>query len=462
MIHCYKLSGYNIVLDAPSGSVHCVDSAAYDAIRIYETAGADETLGQIGNMYPDLTHEDARNLISDIRELESRGKLFSADSFSAMPGMVRAAPLKALCLNVSHMCNMTCSYCFAGKGAYKGKEKLMPLETGLRAIDFLAESSGSRRNLYVDFFGGEPLLNFSVVKQIVAYARKIEQAKGKRFLFTLTTNGLLLDGEVIEFANKEMDNVVLSLDGRRDVNDASRKTPEGDGTYSAVVPKFKEFVEKRGGKNYYIRGTYTNGNLDFFYDAAHLADLGFTELSMEPVVAAPDAPYAISSDSLPEIFGQYELLADEMLKREKEGRGFRFYHFSLDLTGGPCLYKRLAGCGVGTEYLAVTPDGELFPCHQLIGNNSFLMGDIFHGISNTGLQDEFRSCSIDTREECRACWARMYCSGGCAANAFNATGDISGVYELGCALFKKRIECAIMMNVARELEGRGQGSGVRS
>ena len=447
MIHCYKLSGYNIVLDTPSGCVHSVDDVAYDAIRIYENEGEAGVLSKIGEQYPDLPDEEIASLISDIRELEGSGKLFSADEFSGMVEKARSAPLKALCLNVSHMCNMACGYCFAGRGEYRGKGKLMPLETAVRAIDFLIESSGPRKNLYVDFFGGEPLLNFGVVKKTVEYARGAERTSGKRFRFTLTTNGLLIDDDVIDFANREMDNVVLSLDGRPEVNDASRRLPGGAGAYDAVVPKFRKLVESRGGKNYYIRGTYTSGNTDFFNDITHIADLGFTELSMEPVVSPPDAPYALSPGHLPEIFGQYEMLADEMLKREQEGRGFRFYHFMLDLSGGPCLYKRLAGCGAGTEYLAVTPDGELFPCHQFIGNDEFLVGDIYSGIANSALQDEFRGCTIYSREECRACWARMYCSGGCAANAFNASGSISGTYELGCELFKKRVECAIMMKI---------------
>ena len=448
MIHGYKLNGFNIIVDAASGSVHSVDDVAYDAILMYESAGESAALSLICEKYDDVSFEDASKLTSDIKGLAERGKLFSADAFESLEEKARDAPLKALCLNVSHMCNMSCSYCFAGKGAYKGDEKLMPLETGVRAMDFLVANSGLRRNLYVDFFGGEPLMNFDVVKQIVAYARGIESECGKRFLFTLTTNGLLIDEDVIDFSNREMDNVVLSLDGRPEINDAARRLPDDAGSYSTVVPKFKEFIEKRSGEKYYIRGTYTRNNLDFFEDIKHIADLGFTELSMEPAVSAPGDALGLSDEQLPEIFRQYELLASEMIKRMKEGGGFTFYHFMLDLTAGPCLYKRLAGCGVGTEYLAVTPDGGLFPCHRFIGDDKFLMGDVFGGVTNTKLRDKFKGSTMHSRSECRECWARMFCSGGCAANAYGASGDISGIYKLGCELFKKRIECAIMINVA--------------
>lgn len=449
MTHCYKLYGYNIVLDTASGSVHSVDDIAYDAIRAYERGGADEAVRLIADKHADVPDEELRELIADIESLRKHGKLFTPDDFGSAVKAERDAPVKALCLNVSHKCNMTCGYCFAGKGEYRGEEKLMPLETGLRSIDFLIEKSGSRKNLYIDFFGGEPLLNWDVVKRVVGYAREKERKSGKRFHFTLTTNGLLIDDDdVIGFTREEMDNVVLSLDGRPEVNDAFRRRPDGSGTYDAIVPKFRRLVDSRDGKGYYIRGTFTRNNLDFCKDILHCAELGFTELSMEPVVSSPDAAYSILPENLPEVFGQYELLAAEMLKRGSEGAGFTFYHYKLDLKGGPCLYKRMAGCGVGTEYLAVTPEGELYPCHQFVGNTDFRMGDIRAGVTNSALRDSFRSRAMYSPAECRECWASIYCSGGCAANAYNATGSVGGVYGLGCEMFKKRIECAIMMKAA--------------
>ena len=448
MIHCYKLSGYNIVIDVASGSIHSVDDVAYDAIVLYESGGADAVKRGVREKYQDIPDSEVSELLSDLESLKSIGKLYSEDHFRGIAGSAREKPLKALCLNISHLCNMTCSYCFAGRGKYGGGGELMSFETGKRAIGFLVENSGGRKNLDVDFFGGEPLLNWGVVKEIVGYARGVENTSGKRFRFTLTTNGRLIDDDVIDFTNREMSNVVLSLDGRPEINDAARRLPDGGGSYNEVVPKFRKLTEARGGKRYYIRGTFTRENLDFTNDILHIADLGFKELSMEPVVAGPDAPHRLSADDLPMIREQYEILANEMLRRDTEGRGFEFYHYKLDLTGGPCVYKRLAGCGVGTEYLAVTPGGELYPCHQFVGNQNFIMGDVWSGIKNRDLRDQFDGCNIYSRSECRECWARLYCSGGCAANAYNATGAVSGVYGLGCEMFKKRIECAIMMKVA--------------
>ncbi|MCI5738411.1 MAG: thioether cross-link-forming SCIFF peptide maturase, partial [Ruminococcus sp.] len=363
----------------------------------------------------------------------------------------RHTELKALCLHVAHTCNLNCEYCFAAQGKYHGERALMSFETGKRALDFLVEHSGKRKNLEVDFFGGEPLMNFEVVKQLVAYARRIEKEKGKNFRFTLTTNGVLLDDEVTEFANRECHNVVLSLDGRKEVHDRLRKTVNGQGSYDVIVPKFQEFVKKRGDKGYYVRGTFTKNNIDFTNDIFHMADLGFTELSMEPVVCAPDAPYALREADLPVLYEQYEILAKDMLRRKKEGHPITFYHYMLDLTGGPCIYKRISGCGSGTEYLAVTPWGDLYPCHQFVGDEKYKMGNIYDGITNTALQQEFKCCNAYARPECKDCWAKLYCSGGCAANAYHATGSITGVYQYGCELFKKRIECAVMMQVAENL-----------
>jgi uncharacterized protein len=398
----------------------------------------------------DVTREDLLLCLEDIKELEENGSLFTPDEFEnlAFDYKNNSKVIKALCLHVAHTCNLNCSYCFASQGKYQGDRALMSFEVGKQAFDFLIANSGSRRNLEVDFFGGEPMMNFEVVKELVAYARSIEKEHNKNFRFTFTTNGVLLDEEVMDFLNKEMVNVVLSLDGRKEVNDHFRKNYAGEGSYDIIVPKFQRLVEKRGGKGYYVRGTFTHNNVDFTNDLFHMADLGFTELSMEPVVCPPDDPYALTEEDLPKLFEQYEILAKEMIKRNKEGRGFTFYHYMLDLEHGPCIYKRITGCGSGTEYMAVTPWGELFPCHQFVGNPDYSLGNIWDGVTNTSAQDEFRSCNAYARPECKDCWAKLYCSGGCAANAYNATGSINGIYKYGCELFKKRIECAVMIQVA--------------
>ena len=457
MVHQYKLNGYNIVLDTASGSVHTVDEVAYDIIEMYKTHSEEEIISKILEKYshlPDVTREEVIECLGDIRALEDAGKLFSVDVYEKLACNYKnnSKVIKALCLHVAHTCNLNCSYCFASQGKYQGDRALMSFEVGKRAFDFLIENSGDRRNLEVDFFGGEPMMNFDVVKKLVAYARSIEKEHNKNFRFTFTTNGVLLDEEVMDFLNAEMSNVVLSLDGRREVNDHFRKDYSGKGSYDVIVPKFQRLVEKRGGKNYYVRGTFTHNNVDFTNDLFHMADLGFTELSMEPVVCPPGDPYALTEEDLPKLFEQYEILAKEMIKRKKEGRPFTFYHYMLDLKNGPCIYKRITGCGSGTEYMAVTPWGELFPCHQFVGDPKYSLGNIFDGIKNTDVQDEFRSCNAYAREECRDCWARLYCSGGCAANAYHATGSIGGIYEYGCKLFKKRIECAVMMQVAENEE----------
>ena len=450
MVHQYKLNGYNIVLDTASGSVHAVDEVAYDIIEMYKTNLPEEIVVAITKKYSDVTRDDVLECIDDIKSLEDAGKLYSKDEYEELACNYKnnSKVIKALCLHVAHTCNLNCSYCFASQGKYQGDRAVMSFEVGKRAFDFLIENSGTRRNLEVDFFGGEPLMNWDVVKQLVAYARSIEKQHNKNFRFTLTTNGLLIDDEVIDFLNKEMSNVVLSLDGRREVHDLFRKDYAGNGSYDKIVPKFKRLVDARGGKDYYVRGTFTHNNVDFTNDILHMADLGFTELSMEPVVCAPSDPCALTEEDMPKIFEQYEILAKEMLKRKKEGRPFTFYHYMLDLKNGPCIYKRITGCGSGTEYMAVTPWGELFPCHQFVGDPKYSLGNIYDGITNTAIQDEFRSCNAYARPECADCWARLYCSGGCAANAYHATGSINGVYKYGCELFKKRIECAVMMQVA--------------
>ena len=455
MVHQYKLNGYNIVLDTASGSVHLVDDVAYDIIEMYNAKTKEEIVSEIMHRYshlPDVTEGAILECISDISTLKEQGKLFSEDKYEALAKDYKnnSNVIKALCLHVAHTCNLNCSYCFAGQGKYQGKRALMSFETGKRAFDFLIENSGTRHNLEVDFFGGEPLMNWDVVVKLVEYARSVEKKFNKNFRFTLTTNGVLLDDDKIEFLNKEMSNVVLSLDGRKEVHDHFRKDFAGKGSYDVILPKFKNFVEKRQGKNYYMRGTFTHNNTDFTNDIFHMADLGFTELSMEPVVCPPDDPYALTLTDMPKLFEQYELLAKEMIKRKKDGRPFTFYHYMLDLKNGPCIYKRITGCGSGTEYMAVTPEGELYPCHQFVGNEKFCLGNIWDGVKNVSVQNEFRGCNAYTRPECNDCWARLYCSGGCAANSYHSTGKISGIYKYGCELFKKRIECAIMMQIAEE------------
>ena len=455
MIHQYKLNGYNIVLDTYSGAIHTVDDLAYDIISLYKEKSTEEIIASMLEKYKadkTITREEILSCIEDIKGLEKAGKLFSKDIYEnrAFDFKNRKTDIKALCLHVAHTCNLNCEYCFASQGKYHGERALMPYEVGKRALDFLIENSGSRHNLEVDFFGGEPLMNFEVVKKLVKYAREQEKLHNKNFRFTLTTNGLLIDDDVIAFVNKEMSNVVLSLDGRKEVHDSLRKTISGQGSYDIIIPKFKKLVEARGGKNYYIRGTFTHNNIDFLKDILHMADLGFTELSMEPVVCAPDEPYALTEKDLPILKEQYELLAKEMIKRDSENRGFTFYHYMLDLTHGPCIYKRISGCGSGTEYLAVTPWGDLYPCHQFVGDEKFKLGDIYNGIVNTKVRDEFKLCNAYARPECKDCWAKLYCSGGCAANSYHATGNILGTYKYGCELLKKRIECAIMIKIAEQ------------
>ncbi|MBQ8525934.1 MAG: thioether cross-link-forming SCIFF peptide maturase [Clostridia bacterium] len=458
MIHQYKLGEYNIVLDVCSGAVHVVDDVAYDIIEMFEGSSRDKVIAAMNEKYigkDGITEEDIAECYSQICELKESGNLFAPDTFEPMAGQLKektAGVVKALCLHVAHTCNLNCSYCFASQGKYNGDRAVMSFETGKRALDFLIENSGTRKNLEVDFFGGEPLMNWDVVKQLVAYAREVEQKHNKNFRFTLTTNGMLVDDEVIEFANREMSNVVLSLDGRKEIHDRFRVDYAGKGSWEQIVPKFQKFVEARGGKDYYMRGTFTHANPDFLEDIKTMLDLGFTELSMEPVVCAEGDPSELTLEDMPIVFEQYEKLAELMLQRKAEGRPFTFYHYMIDLSGGPCIYKRISGCGSGTEYMAVTPWGDLYPCHQFVGDEKFRLGDIWNGVDNTNIQNEFMQCNVYERTECRDCWARLYCSGGCAANAYHATGSIKGIYKYGCELFKKRMECAIMVAAANELE----------
>ena len=453
MVHRYKNNGYNIVLDSNSGSVHVVDPVAYDVIGLYESHTPEEIAAEIMMKYredPEVNETEIREILRDVETLIAEKKLFTEDIFcgTVFDFKERQSVIKALCLHVAHDCNLRCKYCFAGEGEYKGQKALMSFEVGKRALDFLIENSGTRRNLEVDFFGGEPLMNFEVVKKLVAYGREQEKLHDKNFRFTLTTNGVLLDDEVMEFANREMSNVVLSLDGRKEVNDRFRVSGNGKGSYDLIVPKFRKMAESRNQKDYYIRGTYTHYNTDFAGDILHVADLGFEQISMEPVVAPPEADYALTKEDLPTLLAEYDRLAVEMIRRKKAGKGFTFFHYMIDMTGGPCIVKRISGCGVGTEYMAVTPWGDLYPCHQFVDNPDFLLGNVFDGIQNREICDRFKLCNVYAHEECNDCFARMYCSGGCPANAFHSTGDITGIYELGCELHRKRIECAIMLKVA--------------
>lgn len=458
MLHQYKSGGMNIVLDTCSGSVHVVDEVAYDIISMYKDHSKDEIVSAIMSKYSgrnDVTDEDIRICIDDVRALEESGQLFTPDTYEPMAQIFKERNgnvIKALCLHIAHTCNLNCSYCFASQGKYNGERAVMSFEVGKQALDFLIANSGTRHNLEVDFFGGEPLMNWQVVKDLVLYARSIEKQHNKNFRFTLTTNGILIDDDVIDFCNKEMSNVVLSLDGRKEVHDRYRVDYAGNGSWERVVPKFQKLVAARDGKNYYMRGTFTHANPDFLNDIKCMLDLGFTELSMEPVVCPKDDPEALTPEDIETIKDQYDQLAELMRQRRKEGRPFTFYHYMIDLKGGPCIYKRISGCGSGTEYMAVTPWGDLYPCHQFVGDESYKLGDIWNGISNHERQEEFRSCNVYARPECADCWAKLWCSGGCAANALHASGSIRGIYEAGCELFRKRIECAIMLQAEEQIE----------
>lgn len=453
MIHQYKNNGYNIVMDVCSGAVHVVDDITYDVIELYEKNrenGAETNLSLLEKEFPQYSSGELQETLEEVEELKASGELFAEDEYQqyVIDFKKRKTVVKALCLHIAHDCNLGCRYCFAEEGEYHGRRALMSLEVGKQALDFLVANSGNRRNLEVDFFGGEPTMNFDVVKELVRYGRSLEGPHNKNFRFTLTTNGVLLDDDIMEFANREMANVVLSIDGRKEVNDYMRPTRNGKGSYDLIVPKFRKFAELRNQTNYYVRGTFTHHNLDFSEDVLHLADLGFKQISVEPVVAPPEEPYAIREEDLPKLLEEYDKLAKEMIKREKEGRGFNFFHFMIDLTQGPCVAKRLSGCGSGTEYLAVTPWGDLYPCHQFVGMDEFKLGDVWHGVQAEEIRDEFKLCNVYAKEKCRNCFARFYCSGGCAANSYNFHGSILDAYDIGCELQKKRIECAIMIKAA--------------
>ena len=452
MIHQYKNNGYNIVLDVNSGAIHVVDDITYDIIADYEAMDKAALVEKTAAAYPGVDASEIGEAYDEVTALKDAGDLFTEDTYEDYIGDMTKRPVvvKALCLHIAHACNLSCRYCFAEEGMYHGKKaELMSFEVGKKALDFLVANSGIRRNLEVDFFGGEPLLNWQVVKDLVAYGRSLEDKYNKNFRFTLTTNGVLLDDEIMEFANREMANVVLSIDGRKEVHDRMRPFHNGEPTYDIILPKFKKLADSRGQEKYYVRGTFTHYNPDFAEDVIHLADQGFKQISVEPVVARPEDDYALQEEDLPRLFAEYDKLAAEMVKRAGTDREFNFFHFMIDLEGGPCVAKRLSGCGSGTEYLAVTPTGELYPCHQFVGNPDFLMGTVDTGVVNKDLQNEFKCCNVYAKEKCKKCFAKFYCSGGCAANSYNFHGSINDAYDLGCELQRKRIECAIMIKAAQ-------------
>ena len=448
MIHQYRNNGFRIVLDVNSGAIHVVDELMYEVVARYESETPEEIRRELSQAY---APEEIDEALAEIRELIGQKALFTPDEYEDYIeelGKNRPTVVKALCLHIAHDCNLACKYCFAEEGEYHGKRELMSFEVGKAALDFLVRESGNRRNLEVDFFGGEPTLNFQVVKDLVAYGRSLEAPHNKKFRFTLTTNGVRLDDEIMDFANREMDNVVLSIDGRKEVHDYMRPFPNGSGSYDLVVPKYRRFADSRGQQRYYVRGTFTRHNPDFAQDVIHLMELGFKQISVEPVVAPEEADYAIREEDLPQLYAEYDRLAQEILRRHKNGEDFNFFHFMIDLEGGPCVAKRLSGCGSGTEYLAVTPWGDLYPCHQFVGNDRFYMGNVFEGVTRQEIVSDFKSCNVYSKEKCRGCFARFYCSGGCAANSYNFHGSIHDTYDIGCALQKKRVECAIMIQAA--------------
>ena len=449
MIHRYQKKGLNFVLDVNSGAVHLLDDISYAVSGLIDENMTEKCPESVVEALPQYAADDVREAYGELYELKKAGQLFAEDDYIDVSRYIPVgAPVKALCLHVAHDCNLRCKYCFASTGDFGQGRKIMPPEVAKKAIDFVIARSGKRRNIEVDFFGGEPLMAMDTVKKTVEYARSIEEEHNKCFRFTITTNGVLLNDEIMEFCNKEMSNVVLSLDGRKEVNDKMRPFRNGTGSYDLIVPKFQKLAESRNQERYYVRGTYTHFNTDFSKDVLHLADLGFKQISVEPVVAQPTDEYALQEEDLPVLFEEYDKLAAEMVRRNREGNSFNFFHFMIDLEGGPCVYKRLSGCGSGTEYLAVTPWGDLYPCHQFVGNEDFLMGNVWDGVKNTNLQDEFKCCNVYAKEKCRKCFARFYCSGGCAANSYNFHGTITDAYDLGCELQKKRIECAIMIKAA--------------
>lgn len=451
MLHRFSLNGYNIALDVCSGAVHVLDDLSYQL-----SAYADENMTDappveaVASLSEKYGADNIKEVWSELYNLFEDGVFCSKDDYERYNGADGKSPVKSMCLNVAHDCNLRCKYCFASTGDFGSGRKLMLFETGKAALDFLIENSGSRRNLEVDFFGGEPLMNFDVVKRLVEYGRSIEKAKNKHFRFTVTTNGILLDDDKIDFINREMNNIVLSIDGRREVNDAIRPHVDGSGSYDEIITKYKKLVARRGDGEYYVRGTFTHDNLDFAADVMHLADEGFDQISVEPVVCADDSPYALHEEDLPQIFDEYEKLAKAFIKRKKEGKGFNFFHFMIDLDGGPCIHKLLRGCGCGNEYVAVTPEGDIYPCHQFVGQNDMIMGNVLTqtGKFESNMKTQFSKANIFAKQGCADCWARYFCSGGCNANNHLYSGDMLKPLKITCELEKKRLECALMIKAA--------------
>lgn len=450
MIHKYTLNGFRIVLDTNSGAVHIFDEAPYEMLNYLEDCVPDEPpvalKKALGSRWDQATFDEA---YEELKELYRQGLLFSEDGYERFSDMMVNSPVKAMCLNVAHDCNLRCEYCFAAKGDFGCGRKLMPLEVGKKAIDFLIERSAGRRNLEMDFFGGEPLMNWDVVKELVLYAREQEKIHNKNFRFTITTNGLLLTDDKIDFINQEMSNCVLSLDGRKEINDRLRVRVDGTGCYDQIVPKYQKLVAQRGDKDYYARGTFTRYNLDFTEDVLHMADLGFDQVSVEPVVSDEKLDYSIKEEDLPRVFEEYERLANALLKRRKEGKGCNFFHFMIDLNQGPCAIKRLRGCGCGNEYVAVTPEGDIYPCHQFVGDEQWKMGSVLDGTFNMPMKERFAKANVYSKSDCKNCWAKFYCSGGCNANNWQYERDILKSHNISCELEKKRLECAIMMQAAK-------------
>lgn len=448
MIHQYRLNGFNIVLDVHSGGVHIVDDITYDLLEKVKPPFEDKCPENVYSELASYTKSQIDEAYEEIVELYKDGCLYAQDDYQQFADMLVSSPIKAMCLHIAHDCNLRCQYCFASTGDFGKGRKLMDFETGKAAIDFLIEKSQGRRNLELDFFGGEPLMNFEVVKQIVEYARSIEKQHNKNFRFTITTNGLLLNDDKIDFINKEMSNVVLSIDGRKEINDKLRKCVDGSGSYDIIVDKYKRLVEKRNHENYYVRGTFTKYNLDFTKDVMHLNELGFDQISVEPVVGEESSGYALTDSDIPAVFDEYLTLSKEILNQRENGNRFNFFHFMLDLDQGPCAIKRLRGCGCGNEYVAVTPDGDIYPCHQFVGMEDWKMGSVYDKSINLEMKDSFARANVYGKEECKDCWAKFYCSGGCNANNFQYAGSITKPFKIACELEKKRLECAIMIKAA--------------
>ncbi len=456
LIHKYKQLGLNIVLDVYSGSVHIVDDVFYDMLSYTDEPFSKETytlpyfIAKLGDKYSESQIKEAHE---EMTSLFDEGLLFSDDTYAEIAKhWNKKSVVKALCLHIAHDCNLRCKYCFADTGEFHGKRSLMSADVGKKAIDFVIANSGARKNIEIDYFGGEPLMNFGVVKEITEYAKEQGKLHGKNFRFTITTNGILLNEDVKEYINKNMSNVVLSLDGTKETNDRMRCRIDGSGSYDSIVPKFIDLAQSRNQDNYYVRGTFTSKNLHFAEDVLHMADLGFKQTSVEPVVAPETEDYALTKEHIPVVFEEYEKLAEEYVKRRKEGKGFNFFHFMVDLDQGPCVIKRLSGCGSGHEYLAVTPEGDIYPCHQFVGNEDFKMGNVFDGTLDADIRSMFEKSNIYTKDKCENCFAKFYCSGGCPANAYNFNKDINKPYDLACEFEKKRVECAIAIEAIKALE----------